>query len=219
MAIAGLTDRAVVTVGPDATVADAARALRQHQISAVIVAEDDVPLGILTERDIVQAVVDGADPAATPVRARMSTGLHTLPLTADDDDVSELMARHGIRHVPIVDGGKVVGLVSMRDRLSALAATAAARPATDFGTTGVVTHFRGPYHDGPPPKDLEVEVPSITKFGVAELRRMIVVYLVLVLAVRRAPGARVLHPAGAHLVRGRRRTGRSTASRGSGRRS
>ena len=63
------------------------------------------------------------------------------------------------------------------------AATPARRPTTDYGTAGTLTHFRGPYHDGPPEADLVVEVPSITTFGFAELRRMVSVYVVLVLAI------------------------------------
>jgi predicted unusual protein kinase regulating ubiquinone biosynthesis (AarF/ABC1/UbiB family) len=54
------------------------------------------------------------------------------------------------------------------------------RPESDFGTAGIRSHFRGPYADGPPARDLEVEVPRIHRFGPAELRRMIVVYVVLV---------------------------------------
>ena len=57
------------------------------------------------------------------------------------------------------------------------------RPATDFGSPGRLSHFRGPYHDGPPAADLVVEVPSITTFGFAELKRMASTYLVLTFAI------------------------------------
>src|SRR4051794_5148302 len=59
------------------------------------------------------------------------------------------------------------------------------RPPTDFGSPGSVTHFRGPYRDGPPKSALEVETPPLEKFGVAEIRRMIVIYLVLSLSIVR----------------------------------
>lgn len=59
------------------------------------------------------------------------------------------------------------------------------RPDTDFGTTGVRSHFRGPYAGGPPAGDLEVHKPSIDGFGLAELVRMVVVYVVLSLSVAR----------------------------------
>ena len=185
----------VVTIGPDATLVDAARALRSHGVDAVIVAGDgSEPLGILTERDLMSSVVDGENPSTTTVRARMSTQLKTLPPTADADSAVDLMAKHGFRHVPVVDGGRVVGIFSIRDSARAFDEDRARRPATDFGSVGVRSHFRGPYHDGPPAKDLEVEVPSISKFGVAELRRIIVVYLVLSLCIARRMATWVLHP-------------------------
>jgi predicted unusual protein kinase regulating ubiquinone biosynthesis (AarF/ABC1/UbiB family)/CBS domain-containing protein len=185
----------VVTISPDATLVDAARELRAHGIDAVIVAGDgSEPLGILTERDLVSSVVDGENPSTTTVGARMSTQLKTLPPTADADSAVDLMAKHGFRHVPVVEGGRVVGIFSIRDSARAFDEDRSRRPATDFGSVGVVSHFRGPYHDGPPAKDLEVEVPSITKFGVAELRRIIVVYLVLSLCIAKRMAGWVLHP-------------------------
>ncbi|MGH9138528.1 MAG: AarF/UbiB family protein [Acidimicrobiales bacterium] len=192
MQIAEVMNREVVAVGPEETVVDVARQMRKHQASAAMVTEQDRALGILTERDIVQAVVDGADPTSTPVRSLMTADLKTLPSTADEDDANELMARHGFHHVPVVDDGRVVGLVSVHDRIAA--AKAPNRPTTDFGTAGVISHFKGPYHDGPPAKDLEVEVPRIDKLGFAELRRIVVVYIVIALAVARRFATKLIHP-------------------------
>jgi predicted unusual protein kinase regulating ubiquinone biosynthesis (AarF/ABC1/UbiB family) len=60
------------------------------------------------------------------------------------------------------------------------------RPATDFGAPGVVSHFRGPFADGPPPDALMVETPPLDKFGVAELRRMVVIYVTISVCLLRA---------------------------------
>jgi predicted unusual protein kinase regulating ubiquinone biosynthesis (AarF/ABC1/UbiB family) len=68
------------------------------------------------------------------------------------------------------------------------------RPATDFGSPGAVSHFRGPFRNGPSPAALAVDTPSISKFGVAEIRRMIVIYVVLVLSILRGLTRRVRHP-------------------------
>src|SRR5437899_296463 len=144
MQIGEVMSRDPVTVTPDDTVAEAARRLHKHQVSAVVVTAGDVPVGILSERDIVQLVVDGQDPTATPVRVRMTARLHTLPPDADEDEAAQLMARQGIRHVPIVDGGRLVGMVSLGDP-AMLAMGPRRRPATDFGATGTVSHFKGPY--------------------------------------------------------------------------
>jgi len=67
------------------------------------------------------------------------------------------------------------------------------RPSTDFGSPGSVSHFRGPYRDGPPTSALDVETPPLEKFGIAEVRRMIVIYVVLSLSIVRRLGR--------HLVR------------------
>ncbi len=67
----------------------------------------------------------------------------------------------------------------------------ARRPATDFGAPGVVSHFRGPFADGPPPEALHVEAPDIERFGVTELRRMVVIYLTLTACILRALLARL----------------------------
>jgi predicted unusual protein kinase regulating ubiquinone biosynthesis (AarF/ABC1/UbiB family) len=80
------------------------------------------------------------------------------------------------------------------------------RQPSSFGSTGTQIGFRGPYAGGPPPGDLRVEVPPIDKFGVGELRRMIVVYLVLFIQIARALLG--------ILVRGRRRHLWSAASNG-----
>ena len=60
------------------------------------------------------------------------------------------------------------------------------RPATDFGAPGVVSHFRGPFADGPPPDALHVETPPLDRFGLAELRRMVVIYVTITLCLLRA---------------------------------
>jgi predicted unusual protein kinase regulating ubiquinone biosynthesis (AarF/ABC1/UbiB family) len=65
------------------------------------------------------------------------------------------------------------------------------RPSS-FGSAGTQVGFRGPYADGPPPADLEVDVPPIDKFGVVELARMVVVYVVLIMRIAGAVTAAVV---------------------------
>ena len=72
----------------------------------------------------------------------------------------------------------------------------ARRPPTDYGTTGTRSGFRGPYADGPPPSALEVVVPPLDSFGLTELRRMALIYVVLVFSVLRALGGRVVRRRG-----------------------
>lgn len=60
------------------------------------------------------------------------------------------------------------------------------RPATDFGDAAILSGFRGPYADGPPPEALDVRTPPLDRFGLAELKRMVVIYVVLAVSVLRA---------------------------------
>ena len=83
-------------------------------VGAVLVYEDDRLSGILTERDVMRAVADGLDDT-TPVRDRMTAN----PETLDADDTTEhaavLMIHGGFRHLPVVEQGDVVGVLSIRD--------------------------------------------------------------------------------------------------------
>jgi len=106
-----------VTVG--ATVADAVRVLNANNVGAVVVVTPEMaPVGILSERDVVRSYNgDGSDLGSAPV-SRMMT--RALIVCGPDDDVlraEDLMNRHRIRHLPVAHGGRLVGMVSMRDIL------------------------------------------------------------------------------------------------------
>src|SRR5207244_242312 len=77
----------------------------------------------------------------------------------------ELMVEHGFRHVPVVEAGEVLGLVTLDGRLAS--SPRARRPVSDFGAPATISGFRGPYADGPPPEALEVVVPPLDSFGFA----------------------------------------------------
>ncbi len=213
MRVAEVMQHEVATVEPEATLRDAARTLRKWQASALMVVEDDRPVGILTERDLVQVVVDGENPAWFRVSSRMATNLVTVGPDTDSRDAMALMAEHGIRHLPVVDNDRLVGLMSLHEQANGHPPTAesksAALPkltATKATATAHGTGFRGQYADGPPASALIVETPTLSSFGFAELRRMLIVVVVLHLCIMR----RVL-PA---LLRLRRKALPAAASRG-----
>ena len=193
MAISGLTDRAVVTDRPDETVADAARALRQHQISAVIVAEDERaarhPHRARHRRGRRRRRRPGRHAGARSRCRRACTPSRSPPTTTTSASSWPGTASATCR-----------SSTAARSWRSSRCATGprpwrppprGGRPPTS-APPGWSPTSGGPYHDGPPPKDLEVDVPSITKFGVAELRRMIVVYVVLVPGDHRPAGSQGL---------------------------
>ncbi|MDQ4132758.1 MAG: CBS domain-containing protein [Actinomycetota bacterium] len=124
-----------VTVPADAPIIEAAKQMRERDIGNVIVIDGDHMCGVVTDRDIVvRAVAEGSDLQSTPMNAICTKD----PLTVSpDDDVTaagDLMRDNKVRRVPVVDGGSVVGIVSIgdlaveRDPDSPLATISAAEP-------------------------------------------------------------------------------------------
>ena len=104
----------LLTVDPSAPVTEVAKRMVAKDVGAVLVFEEGAICGILTERDVLRAVADGLDDA-TLVRDRMTAN----PETLDADDTTEhaavLMIHGGFRHLPVVEQGVVVGVLSIRD--------------------------------------------------------------------------------------------------------
>src|SRR6058998_35456 len=115
MRVKEIMQRDVVTVDGDETCALAARILRDRGISSLIVNGSAAPVGIITERDYVNLVADGEDPASVTVAERMSTNLITVESSAEVADAAHIMADRHVRHLPVVDDGKLVGVISIRD--------------------------------------------------------------------------------------------------------
>ena len=107
----------VVSVGQRETVTHAARLMKRGNLGALPVCDDDGRLrGIVTDRDIVTRCVAGDDdPADTPVREIMSRGITTCRADDDADDVLRVMSAGQIRRIPVTDGGRVVGMLSLGD--------------------------------------------------------------------------------------------------------
>ncbi len=107
----------VVTISPDRTLADAARLLAERRIGAVIVSEASRPVaGILSERDIVRAVAArGASALDEPVSRSMTEKVITCSCSAAVNEVMEIMTTGKFRHVPVMDDGRLAGIISIGD--------------------------------------------------------------------------------------------------------
>ena len=107
----------VFEASPDECLADAAARMRDHGIGSLPVMAGEELLGILTDRDLMNAVADGAAAEETRVVSYMSS----VPIVAAPGDdtatAARLMVQHDVRHLPIVQGARVVGIVSARDLL------------------------------------------------------------------------------------------------------
>ena len=111
--------RPVLSVEADATVQEAARLMKEYRVGAILVQENGRLRGIFTERDMVfRVAAEGLNPASTPISQVMSGQLvvghpqdtHVLALTR--------MAATGIRHLPVVEASRVVGMVSRRQLMA-----------------------------------------------------------------------------------------------------
>jgi CBS domain-containing protein len=118
MQVSDIMHGEVVTVGEDDSFADAAKVLHEHRISSVIVNGDTGPAGIVTERDFVNLVADGRDPAEVKIGERMTRELATVEPKTDIAEAASVMATRGVRHLPVVDKGRLVGIISIRDLTS-----------------------------------------------------------------------------------------------------
>jgi CBS domain-containing protein len=105
----------LVSVPPTATVAEAATMMSTHQVGAALVLVEDRLLGIFTERDILRALGSDFDAAGHRVEDWMTRDPFTVPPDADVAEALAAMLSRGFRHVPILEEGAVVGIVSMRD--------------------------------------------------------------------------------------------------------
>lgn len=109
-------DQKPLILGPAATVSEACAAMYARRVGAVLVADEDRRLqGIFTGRDAVRLLAEGLDAKATPVSAVMTRNPTTLGPKAKAMDALLLLNDCGFRHVPIVDGGRVAGIVSRYD--------------------------------------------------------------------------------------------------------
>jgi len=111
----------VISVSPTSTVAEAAKLLSQHRIGTVVVSADGATLdGILSERDIVRELGKrGASCLTEPVSNLMTAKLTTCKPSNNALEVLEMMTAGRFRHLPVLDGGKMVGLISIGDAVKA----------------------------------------------------------------------------------------------------
>jgi CBS domain-containing protein len=105
----------LVTVDPDATVSEAAQVMSIHHVGAALVVTDGALTGIFTERDIVRALAAEHDAAGHAVAGWMTPDPITLGPEDSTQEALDRMLRDGFRHIPVLEDGRLVGIVSLRD--------------------------------------------------------------------------------------------------------
>ncbi|MDQ1505707.1 MAG: hypothetical protein QOD57_3434 [Actinomycetota bacterium] len=119
MEIRDLVVRDLVTVGPAHTLAQAAKLMSAKRVGSAIVLSDESP-GILSERDVLRAVADGADPAVATVGDYMTWNAIVATSEWDTMEAARTMLEHGFRHLVVIDGSSEVGILSIRDLMAGL---------------------------------------------------------------------------------------------------
>ncbi len=108
----------LIVLPPEAMVSDAARRMAQHNTGAVVVVANTQLLGIFTERDAVfRVLAQGLAAHTTPLHAVMTPAPATLAPNASYGHALLIMQEGGFRHLPVVDGGKVIGIITARNAM------------------------------------------------------------------------------------------------------
>jgi CBS domain-containing protein len=129
----------VYAVAPTATVADAVAEMNHHRVGSVLVIEGNRLVGIFTERDVLRRVVGaGVDPKIARVSEVMTSGVITISPDATIEQTMVLFTEKRLRHLPVVEDGRLIGTISIGDvtRWMADAHRAEAEHLKNYITTG-----------------------------------------------------------------------------------
>lgn len=119
--IADVMTKSVISVDATITVNEAAKMMEDAKVGAVIVMEDNSPVGIVTDRDFSVKVVAHAYQITDPVKQIMSSPLFSIGSDEPVRIAADLMHDRGIRKLPVIDDGKVVGIITATDIVNLLA--------------------------------------------------------------------------------------------------
>lgn len=112
--------REVFTISPEKTLQDVVNSLVDHNCGSLIVCEDERMVGIITERDILRACAELDEPLASiPVAVRMTRNVVTCTPECDIETIMGMMTEHRVRHMPILDDGRLAGMISIGDIVKA----------------------------------------------------------------------------------------------------
>jgi CBS domain-containing protein len=116
--LAVMMNRTVRTIQAEATLLEAAALMRELRVGALMVEEEGRLVGVVSETDLVRkGIAEGRDARQEKIRAIMSSPIITIDIDRPAGDASDLMSEKGIRHLAVTDGGKIVGVISVRDLL------------------------------------------------------------------------------------------------------
>jgi CBS domain-containing protein len=113
--LADLMTSDVLSVAPEDTIGEAAQKMVDREVSSAAVYDYGRLIGILIERDLTRSVAGRTHSSEARVREWMTPDPVTLPPTASPKEAAETMLERGFRHIPVIEGDRAVGIVSIRD--------------------------------------------------------------------------------------------------------
>lgn len=109
----------IMVIHPDTIVKDAAKIMTQERVGSLLVVEDDKLVGIVTELDIIWKVVAGdLDPKTTLIRDIMTKDVITVKANQTLEDATQIMVENKIKKLPVLEGDKLVGIITATDLIS-----------------------------------------------------------------------------------------------------
>ncbi len=121
MTIADVMTKSVISVDASMTINGAAKMMEDAKVGAVIVMENNTPVGIVTDRDFAVKVAAHAYNITTPVKQIMSSPLFSINSVESVRTAADLMHDRGIRKLPVIDGENIVGIITATDIVNLLA--------------------------------------------------------------------------------------------------
>jgi CBS domain-containing protein len=109
----------VVSTSPETSVTEAAASMMRARVGSAIVMQGSFLAGILTERDVLRAAASAEDLQQSPVSAWMTRDPQSATPDTSTEEAAQIMLLNGFRHLPVVEGRRVLGVVSLRDLLAA----------------------------------------------------------------------------------------------------
>ena len=116
--VSDVMTRDVLTASPSEQLDEVCRRMKERGVGSVVVTDDQRAVGIMTERDLIRVAAAGVDTTTAKVSEWMTPDPDTVGPDEELVRASTALAEHGYRHIPVVDGGQLVGIVSLRDTLA-----------------------------------------------------------------------------------------------------
>ena len=118
MLVRNVMKRDVITAKPDLTLREAAKIMTKFRIGSLVIAENHELKGIVTGTDILKAIAQGKDVDTVLVKEIMSSPVKTIDPSADLEDAVDIMVKNKIKRLVVVEGGKIVGIITASDILA-----------------------------------------------------------------------------------------------------